>query len=121
MSCFFPITPKNDCKGVHVATVVHAHVHTGPAVRSGGLALDWGLVDWVVDEGAFEGRIAELTARVLSMAWTSTRLTKKLTNMTFDTPFAQFVETYFEYQQMSTDSPEHHEAMAAHRADRESR
>jgi enoyl-CoA hydratase len=39
---------------------------------------------------------AELTDRILSMAWTSTRLTKKLTNMAFDTSFAEFVETYFE-------------------------
>jgi enoyl-CoA hydratase/carnithine racemase len=44
-------------------------------------ALDWGLVDWVVPEHEFEPKIAELVERVLSMAWTSTRLTKKLTNM----------------------------------------
>ena len=55
------------------------------------------------------------------MAWTSTRLTKKLTNMALETSFAEFVETYFEYQRMSTDSPEHHEVMSEHRAHRAER
>src|SRR4051794_21086189 len=63
------------------------------------VALDWGLVEWVVDAACFEARIAELTERILSMAWTSTRLTKKLTNMAFEMSFTEFVETYFEYQQ----------------------
>jgi enoyl-CoA hydratase/carnithine racemase len=81
-------------------------------------ALDWGLVDWVEPADRFEAKIAELTERVLTMAWTSTRLTKKLTNMAFDVPFDAFVRTYFEYQRLSTASPEHREAMAAHRAHR---
>lgn len=81
-------------------------------------ALEWGLVDWVVDATDFEAKIADLTNRVLSMAWTSTRLTKKLTNMAFDVPFDAFVHTYFEYQQLSTASPEHQRAMADHRAAR---
>jgi enoyl-CoA hydratase/carnithine racemase len=85
------------------------------------VAYEWGLVDWVVGEDAFEGKIAELTTRISSMAWTSTRLTKKLTNMAFDTSFADFVETYFEYQRISTSSPEHHQAMAEHRAERAAR
>ena len=54
-------------------------------------ALDWGLVDWVVDESAFDASVNDLVARLLSMARTSTRLTKKLTNMAFQTPFADFV------------------------------
>jgi enoyl-CoA hydratase/carnithine racemase len=82
-------------------------------------ALQWGLVEWVVDGNSFESTIAELTNRILSMAWTSTRLTKKLTNMALQTPFAEFVETYFEYQQLATSSPEHRHAMAEHRATRE--
>jgi hypothetical protein len=45
-------------------------------------------------------------------------LTKKLTNIAFQTPFADFVETYFEYQRSSLASPEHLEAMAGHRAER---
>lgn len=81
-------------------------------------ALGWGLVDWVVDSASFERTIGDLTGRLLSMAWTSTRLTKKLTNMAFQTPFADFVETYFEYQRSSLASPEHLEAMAGHRAER---
>lgn len=81
-------------------------------------AYQWGLVDWVVDEPSFDARIAGLTDRLLSMAWTSTRLTKKLTNMAFDTSFEDFVETYFEYQRLSTTSPEHREAMAEHRSRR---
>ncbi len=84
-------------------------------------ALSWGLVDWVVDAASFDAKIAELTDRVLSMAWTSTRLTKKLTNMAFETSFSEFVETYFEYQRISTLSPEHLHAMAEHRAERASR
>jgi enoyl-CoA hydratase/carnithine racemase len=84
-------------------------------------ALDWGLVDWVVDSSTFEAKIAEVTERTLSMAWTSTRLTKKLTNMAFQCSFEEFVETYFEYQRVSTASPEHLEAMAHHRAERASR
>jgi hypothetical protein len=50
------------------------------------------------------------------MAWTSSRLTKKLTNMAFDATFEQFVEQYFEYQQLSLASVEHQQAMAEHRS-----
>lgn len=85
------------------------------------VAKEWGLVDWVVDADSFEAKVAELTDRILSMAWTSTRLTKKLTNIAFETSFADFVETYFEYQRLSTLSPEHLQAMAEHRAERASR
>jgi enoyl-CoA hydratase/carnithine racemase len=84
-------------------------------------ALDWGLVDYVVPEDRFERTIGELTDRVLSMAWTSTRLTKRLTNAAFDVPFDHFVRTYYEYQRQSLASPEHLEAMAAHRAARAGR
>jgi enoyl-CoA hydratase/carnithine racemase len=81
-------------------------------------AHEWGLVDWVVEDEAFEGKIAEVVERLQEMAWTSTRLTKKLTNMAFDTSFADFVETYFEYQRLATHSPEHQEAMHEHRTKR---
>ena len=84
-------------------------------------AKEWGLVDWVVDADSFETTISELTHRLLAMASTSTRLTKKLTNMAFETSFADFVETYFEYQRLATASPEHLQAMAEHRAERASR
>jgi enoyl-CoA hydratase/carnithine racemase len=84
-------------------------------------AKEWGLVDWVVAADSFEAKVVELTDRIVSMGWTSTRLTKKLTNMAFETSFDEFVETYFEYQRMSMLSPEHLEAMAEHRAARESR
>jgi enoyl-CoA hydratase/carnithine racemase len=84
-------------------------------------ALEWGLVDYVVDAASFETRIAELTDRMLSMAWTSTRLTKKLTNIALETSFSDFVETYFEYQRVSMSSPEHLHAMAEHRAERAAR
>ena len=84
-------------------------------------ALDWGLVDWVVDAATFERKIAEVTERVLGMASTSTRLTKKLTNMAPDTSFADFVDTYFEYQRIATLSPDHQQAMAEHRAARANR
>jgi enoyl-CoA hydratase len=81
-------------------------------------AYEWGLVDWVVDAAGFEAKIADIVQRVGSMGWTSARLTKKLTNMSFETSFADFVETYFEYQRVATGSPEHRAAMADHRAER---
>jgi enoyl-CoA hydratase/carnithine racemase len=84
-------------------------------------AREWGLVDWVVGPDSFEAKVSELTGRILSAASTSTRLTKKLTNMAFETSFDEFVETYFEYQRVSTSSPEHLQAMAEHRAERASR
>ena len=90
-------------------------------IVSANVALDWGLVEWVVDAASFEAKIAELTDRILSMAWTSTRLTKKLTNMAFETSFSEFVDTYFEYQELSTASPEHQRVMSEHRAERASR
>jgi len=93
----------------------------GADIIDAATALDWGLVDWVVDAAAFERKIAEISERVLGMASTSTRLTKKLTNMAPDTSFADFVDTYFEYQRIATLSPEHHEAMAEHRAARANR
>ena len=84
-------------------------------------ALDWGLVDWVVEAEAFESTIGEVVDRLLAMAATSTRLTKKLTNMALDTTFDDFAATYFEYQRLATASPEHLEAMAQQRAERASR
>src|SRR5215813_411945 len=85
------------------------------------VALEWGLVDWVVEADAFESTILELTERLLSMARTSTRLTKKLTNMAFDASFSEFAETYFEYQRLSMASPEHLDAMERHRGGRTAR
>jgi enoyl-CoA hydratase/carnithine racemase len=84
-------------------------------------ALDWGLVDWVVGADAFETKIAEVVGRVLESAATSSRLTKKLTNMAFETSFADFVEMYYEYQRLALASPEHQQAMEEHRAARASR
>jgi hypothetical protein len=72
-------------------------------------------VDWVVDASSFEAKIAEVTDRIVTMGRTSTRLTKKLTNMAFESSFAEFAETYFEYQRLSIASPEHLHAMAEHR------
>jgi enoyl-CoA hydratase/carnithine racemase len=65
-------------------------------------AAAWGLVDYVVGADSFDSTVADLTQRILTMAWTSTRLTKKLTNAALETPFAEFVETYYEYQRQST-------------------
>ena len=82
------------------------------------VAKEWGLVDWVVDADSIETKVADLTSRLLSMAWTSTRLTKKLTNLALETPFDEFVAAYLEYQRESTSSAEHQLAMAEHRAAR---
>jgi enoyl-CoA hydratase len=84
-------------------------------------ALEWGLVDWVVPADQFEGQITSLTERVLSTAVTSTRLTKKLTNLAFDLPFDECLATYLDYQRQSLHSPEHQQAMAHHRAARSTR
>ena len=84
-------------------------------------AREWGLVDWVVDAASFDVKVGELTERILSMGATSTRLTKKLTNMAFDTSFADFVETYYEHQRLSITSAEHLQVMAEHRAARAGR
>jgi len=81
-------------------------------------ALDWGLVDYVTDAAGFDAKVVEVTERILSMAWTSSRLTKKLTNMAFEMSFDDFAARYYEYQQQSTASPEHRQAMADHRAER---
>jgi hypothetical protein len=48
-------------------------------------------------------------------------LTKKLTNMAFETSFADFVETYYEYQRLSMSSAEHQQVMAEHRTERAAR
>jgi enoyl-CoA hydratase/carnithine racemase len=78
----------------------------------------WGLVDYIVEVNRFEAAIGDLTQRVLDMAWTSTRLTKKLSNSAFDAPFSQIVEVFSEYQRISTSSSEHAAAMAERRARR---
>jgi len=84
-------------------------------VVDAGTALEWGLVDWVTPADQFEPHVTALTERLLSMAVTSTRLTKKLTNLAFDVPFEEFLGTYLDYQRQSLHSPEHHQAMAQHR------
>jgi enoyl-CoA hydratase/carnithine racemase len=84
-------------------------------------ALDWGLVDWVEGPETYESRISELTERLRSMAATSTRLTKKLTNMVFDVPLEPFVKAYLGFQEEAIASPEHASTMAEHRAARHHR
>jgi enoyl-CoA hydratase/carnithine racemase len=78
-------------------------------------ALAWGLVDWVVPTDALDAKVGDVVDRVLSTAPTSTRLTKKLTNTAFETPFAEFAELYYEYQRQAMASPEHVAIMAEHR------
>lgn len=79
-------------------------------------ALQWGLVDWVVEASEFEARVEALVERQLQTAWTSTRLTKKLTTMAFEVPWADFAVSYFEFQKQSMASEEHQEAMKEYRA-----
>jgi enoyl-CoA hydratase/carnithine racemase len=81
-------------------------------------AHSWGLVDWVAGEDQFEATVEEIADRVLSKTWTSTRLTKKLTNAALQMPFGEFVETYLEYQRISLESPEHQQAMDERRSKR---
>jgi enoyl-CoA hydratase/carnithine racemase len=84
-------------------------------------ALEWGLVDRVADVDRFEPAIEDLTQHLLSMAWTSTRLTKKLIAQSVDASFADLLETFCEYQATATSSREHLDAMAEYRRERERR
>ena len=78
-------------------------------------ALQWGLVDDIADADEFEPRLASLIGRLGEMAWTSTRLTKKLANAALDTSIAEFTEMFVEYQRLATASPEHQAAMQERR------
>jgi enoyl-CoA hydratase/carnithine racemase len=78
-------------------------------------ALAWGLVDYVADADSFDDTVARVRDRLLDMAWTSTRLTKKLVNMAFDTSWAECLEVFCECQSASTRSEEHQHAMAERR------
>ena len=75
-------------------------------------ACAWGLVDHVVSADDFEPAIAERVDRLLAMAWTSTRLAKKLVHQAFDASWADCLETFCEYQREATASAEHQAAMA---------
>ena len=81
-------------------------------------ALAWGLVDYVAGPDTLEASLSELTGRLLTMARTSARLTKRLTNMAFDTSWSEFLDVFCEYQGISTASSEHQAAMAERRASR---
>jgi enoyl-CoA hydratase len=87
-------------------------------VVSAETAQQWGLVDYIVEAEAFEAQISALTTRVLAMAATSTRLTKRLLDLAFDAPFPEAVDALCDYQQQALASPEHQRAMAEHRAAR---
>jgi enoyl-CoA hydratase len=84
-------------------------------------AYAWGLVDYVVDAEQYEARLSQLTERLLTMAWTSTRLTKKLIVRSHDPSFEEILELFTEYQRMSIDSAEHQAAMAERRSRRVAR
>ena len=75
----------------------------------------WGLVERVTAPEVFDDAVTETTNRLLAMAWTSTRLTKKLIDMSFDAPWSEALDVFCEFQRQSTSSPEHREAMAERR------
>jgi enoyl-CoA hydratase len=79
-------------------------------------AYSWGLVDYVATGHAFEPEVAALTDRLLAMAPTSTRLTKKLIDYAQESPFADILEVFCDYQRRATASEEHQRAMAERRA-----
>ncbi|MBX9857270.1 MAG: enoyl-CoA hydratase/isomerase family protein [Gemmatimonadaceae bacterium] len=80
------------------------------------VAQQWGLVEDVVPADGFEAAVADRVRRLLEMGWTSTRLSKKLINMTFESSYAEMLEVFSEFQRRSTDSAEHRQAMAERRA-----
>lgn len=77
-----------------------------------------GLVDYVVEETAFEAELERLITRFLETASTGSRLSKILINQAPDLPYEPFLQRYFELQAVAQTSRDHAEAMAAYREKR---
>ena len=69
----------------------------------------------MVEDDSFEAKIAELSSARTRDGADVGATHEKLTNSAFDVALEPFVAQYLEYQQQSMASPEHQQAMAAHR------
>lgn len=80
-----------------------------------------GLVDWVVPPEEFEEKLQAIIQKFLKFTTKAARLAKILTSQAFDLSYPEFVEKYFEFQKIASESEEHQEAMQAYREKREPR
>lgn len=85
----------------------------------GRYAHEIGLIDHMVDPGAFEEEVSSLVEKYSRICSEGTRQSKILLNMPFDMPHGQFFEEYLRRQQIALASPDHAEAMAAYRDERD--
>ena len=82
-------------------------------------ALRIGLVDHLVDEGAFDAGVEALVQHYLSASSEGARQTKLMLSAFQDYSHGQFFEEYLRRQAMAMASPDHPEALAAVREGRE--
>ncbi|MFB6353163.1 MAG: enoyl-CoA hydratase/isomerase family protein [Halobacteriales archaeon] len=78
-----------------------------------------GLVDHLVDEDTMDEEFEELVERYMVGNSKGARLTKRATVDAFDLDYEDFLELYLDLQQRAFDHPDHDEAKAAMREDRE--
>lgn len=82
-------------------------------------ALRIGLVDHLVDEDDMEAEFEELVERYQAGNSKGARLTKRATVDAFDLDYEAFLQQYLDLQQQAFDHPDHDEAKAAMREDRQ--
>jgi enoyl-CoA hydratase/carnithine racemase len=73
-------------------------------------ALAIGLVDWVVPQTELVAKTDQVVGELLKGSRPAQYLSKKLANMSFETPLNSFGEMYLEYQSQTLDSQEHRQA-----------
>jgi enoyl-CoA hydratase len=78
-----------------------------------------GLVDYLVPEAEFEGKVKEVTQNCLKIASEGQRQTKRLLGQAFDLNWSEFLDAYIDSQKRTLASDEHREAMLAYREKRE--
>jgi enoyl-CoA hydratase/carnithine racemase len=82
-------------------------------------AYEIGLVDHVAKPDSFDRESETLLEKYSSICSEGTRQSKMLLNMPFDMPHGQFLEEYLRRQRIALSSPDHQEAMAAYRENRD--
>lgn len=78
-----------------------------------------GLVDYLVSEAEFAGKVKEVTEDCLKIASEGQRQTKRLLDQAFTFTWEEFLERYMKSQEKTLASGEHREAMTAYREKRE--
>ena len=82
-------------------------------------ALRIGLVDYVADSGNFDAEVEALVQRYLTISSEGARQTKLMLSACQDYPHGQFFEEYLRRQAIAMASPDHQEALAAVRENRD--